>query len=297
MRSLVRPAAQPAAKNAAPITAAASRLPAIAGYTLVRRLASGRWSELFLACAASQSAQAAPDYVVKRARQTDADPALSRALLQREAQVAAAVTQPNLVSLLDADLQEDPPFLVLPFLPGQTLEQLRTGSSVSVPQSLWYVRQIAAALAALHAAGWIHGDVKPANVIVSPQGHATLIDLGLARQLDSAECRCDQWLAGDPAWMAPEAFQPSTYLTPAADLYSLGLVLFHLLLGAKRVIADPRVEAREAISDLRAIRPDVSRELAGLLSKLLAHEPLRRPSAAELVETLSRRESESLMQW
>lgn len=284
MRSLVRPAAPP-------------RLPAVYGYTLVRRLAVRRWSELFLARAAGQAEDAAPDYVVKRARQTGVDPGLSRALLGREAQIASTVCQPNLVTLLDAGLEENPPFIVLPYLPGPTLEQLPTGQATSIPQALWYVRQIAAALAALHDAGWLHGDVKPANVIISPQGHATLIDLGLARRLDSAECRCDQWLAGDPAWMAPESFQPASRLTAAADLYILGLVLFHLVQGTRQLPVDPRVNPRQAISELRTIRPDLAREPAGLLAKLLAHEPLRRPSASELVETLSRLEIESLMQW
>lgn len=284
MRSLVRPSAS-------------ARFPAVAGYTLVRRLAAGGWSELFLARAAGQAEHATPDYVVKRVRQTGVDPGLARALLQREAQIASTVAQANLVTLLDAGLAENPPFIVLPYLPGPTLEQLQIGSAISLPQALWYVRQIAAALAALHATGWLHGDVKPANVIVSPQGHATLIDLGLARRLDSAECRCDQWLAGDPGWMAPESFQPRSQLTAAADLYSIGIILFQLLQGTKPLPVEPRVNPRQAISELRTIRPDLAREPAGLLANLLAHEPLRRPSANELVETLSRLEIESLMKW
>jgi serine/threonine protein kinase len=274
-----------------------SRLPAIAGYSIVRRLAVGRWSELFLARVEGRADIAKADYVVKCVRQTSVDPAMARALLKREAQIAATIAQPNFVTLLDANLQAEPPFIVLPYLAGITLEQLQWGPAVSVPQSLWYARQIAAALAALHEANWLHGDVKPANVVVSPQGHVTLIDPGLARRLDTAECRCDQWLAGDPDWMSPESFQPGARLTAAADLYSLGLVLFRLLHGGKSLTVDPRVNPRQAISDLRVIRPDLAREPAGLLARLLAHEPLRRPSAAELVETLARLEIESLMQW
>jgi serine/threonine-protein kinase len=258
----------------------------------------GRWSELFLARSVSRGEQSAPDYVVKRARQEGVDEALSRAMLTREAQVAATIAHPNLISVLDNGLNENPPFLVLPYLPGETLqERQQSAAQTSVPQALWYARQLAAALESLHQAGWLHGDLKPANVIISAQGHATLIDLGLARQLDSAECRCDLWLAGDPAYLAPESFQPSSRLTAAADLFSLGLILFHLLQGPKTLIADPRVEPRSAISNLRAVRPDLSRDVAGLLAKLLAREPLRRPSARELVETLSRLEIESLMQW
>lgn len=286
-------------RSAAPTSrfvAAKTQFPDVLGYTLVRRLAAGPFAELFLACAASRGPNTVPDYVVKRARQTTVDPALSRALLQREAQVGVSLAQANLITVLDAGLEADPPFLVLPYLPGQTLARL-TAQAVSVPQALWYLRQIAAALEALHAAGWLHSDVKPANIVVSPQGHATLIDLGLARQLGAAECRSDLWLAGDPDWLAPESFQARAQLTPAADLYSLGLVLFAALRGPKLLEVDPRVDARRAISDLRVIRPDLGREPAALLAKLLAREPLRRPSACELVETLSRLEIESLMQW
>jgi serine/threonine protein kinase len=281
-------------RSAAPFSRA--DLPQIAGYEPVQLLATGRWFELFLCRALGQPKQAQPDYVVKRIRPNHADGALPRALLQREAQVAASASQANLVSLLDAGLDEPCPFIVLPFLPGRTLEHIRQSTGqTAVPQALWYVRQIASALAALHTAGWLHSDVKPQNVIISEQGHATLIDLGLARQLDSAECAADRWLAGDADYLAPEAFQPQRQLTAAADVYALGLVLLRLLQGAK---AKPEpIDARRTFSDLRSTRPDVSRDVAHLLAKMLAQEPLRRPTASELVETLSRLEIESLMQW
>lgn len=277
---------------------ASSAWPLIAGYEPVQLLAAGRWFELFLCRVAGQNSQSSPDYVVKRIRPNHADGNLPRALLQREAQVAASVCQPNLVSLLDAGLHEPCPFIVLPHLPGKTLEQIRqTPGQTAVPQALWYIRQVAAALAALHTAGWLHSDVKPQNVIVSEQGHATLIDLGLARQLDSAECAADRWLAGDADYLAPEAFQPQRQLTAAADIYSLGLVLLRLLQGAKANTANEAIDPRRTFSDLRTHRPDVSRDVAHLLAKMLAQEPLRRPTASELVETLSRLEIESLMQW
>ena len=274
-----------------------SLLPIIDGYELTQRLAAGRWCEMFLARASGQS-NARPDYVVKRVRESQTDEHLARALLRREAQVAAAVCQANLVSLLDARLDEDRPFVVLPFLPGRTLEQRREQpGQIAVPQALWYTRQIAVALAALHAAGWLHCDVRPQNVIVSEQGHATLIDLGLSRRLDTAECAADRWLAGTPDFLAPEAFQPQRQLTGAADVYALGLVLLRLLHGSKPVIASEPVDDRRTLSELRSQRPDVSRDVAHLLARMLAREPLRRPTAAELVVTISRLEIESLMQW
>jgi serine/threonine protein kinase len=281
-------------RSASPFSRA--NLPQISGYEPVQLLVAGRWFELFLCRAAGQSKHAQPDYVVKRIRPNHADGNLPRALLQREAQVAASASQANLISLLDAGLDESCPFIVLPSLPGKTLEHVRQSpGQTAVPQALWYIRQVAAALATLHTAGWLHSDVKPQNVIISEQGHATLIDLGLARQLDSGECAADRWLAGDADYLAPEAFQPQRQLTAAADVYALGLVLLRLLQGAKAK-SEP-IDARRTFSDLRSTRPDVSRDVAHLLAKMLAQEPLRRPTASELVETLSRLEIESLMQW
>ena len=270
-----------------------SSLPSVPGYELVRPLHSGHWFQLFQARAGGQRAGTA-DYVIKRLRE-DGTNNLPRALLTREAQVASTVSQQNLVSLLGEGLGETTPYIVLPFLSGMTLEQQRQSpGQVSVPQSLWYVRQAAAALAELHAAGWLHSDLKPANIVVSENGHATLIDLGLARRLGTAECHADRWLAGDAAYLAPEVFQPSRQLTAAVDIYSLGLVLLRLLQGSKGSPQEP-VELRRTLSDLRSFRPDVSREVAFLMGKMLAQEPMRRPSANELVEIISRLEIESLM--
>lgn len=279
-----------------PISRANLALPLIAGYEPVQLLATGRWFELLLCRVAGQPNHAPPDYVIKRIRPNHADGNLPQALLKREAQVAASVSQANLVSLLDAGLREPCPFIVLPFLPGKTLEQIRqTSGQIAVPQALWYVRQVAAALTALCSTGWLHSDVKPQNVIISEQGHATLIDLGLARQLDSAECTADRWLAGDADYLAPEAFQPKRQLTAAADIYSLGLLLLRVLQGAKAKVE--QIDPRRTFSNLRSQRPDVSRDVVHLLARMLAQEPLRRPTANELVETLSRLEIESLMQW
>lgn len=282
-------------RSAAPVIA--TSLPTVAGYQPVHRLAEGRWFELLLARVAGQSDRLPPDYVIKRVRDQHTGGELPRALLQREAQVATIVSQANLVSVLDAQLETASPFVVLPYLPGRTLEQLRRSPiQTPVPQALWYTRQIAAALAALHTTGWLHSDVKPQNVIVSDQGHATLIDLGLARRLETGECSADRWLAGDPDYLAPEAFQPQRQLTAAADIYATGLVLLRLLQGPKAVANEP-IDQRRTFSDLRINRPDVSRDVTHLLAKMLASEPLRRPTASELVETISRLEIESLMQW
>jgi serine/threonine protein kinase len=291
MPALARPSSAPARSGLG------SPWPAVLGYALVKQLAAGRWCDVYLARPYDLSCGSA-DYVVKTIRAASTEREFARALLQREATVAVNVAHPNLISLLDARFEEENPVLVFPFTPGSLLADLvRSPRPVSVPQALWYFRQAAAALAELHAQGWLHGDVKPHNLIVSDQGHVTLIDLGLARRIDSAECRADRWLAGDSEYLAPEAFIPSSQLTTAADMYSLGLTLLRLLLGDRFSSGADHPDRRKEISQLRAQRPDVSREVAALITRMTAIEPLRRPTANELVDALTRLEIESLMQW
>jgi eukaryotic-like serine/threonine-protein kinase len=292
MPALSRPVAPPARPPVA------RDRPSVPGYALVQHLATGNWFEVHRARPLMDGEASAADYAIKTIRPGIADRDFARAMLEREATVAASVWHPNLIALLDAEISGSNPFLVFPFVPGLTLARLVAGArKTAVPQALWFCRQIAAALAALHAGGWLHGDVKPQNIVVSEQGHVTLLDLGLARRLDSAECNTETWLAGDAAFLAPEAMIPGRQLTAASDIYALGLTLISLLEGEADVKHTASVDRWESISRLRAHRPDVSREVATLIAKSMALEPLRRPTAAELVTMLTRLEIDSLMQW
>lgn len=173
------------------------------------------------------------------------------------------------------------------------------GAAKSLPQSVWIARQVASALAALHAAGWLHGDVKPENVLVSPQGHATLIDLGLARKLGTRECQGGEVLAGTLAYVAPEAFLPASVLTAESDIYSLGVMLYELLTG--QPLFEELDPTAMALAHLRRVPAPVSEAaldvpppLALLVMRMLAKDPLRRPLASDVVRQLTRLEIELL---
>jgi len=297
MPSLLRPAHLAARAMRVP----SQSQPSVSGYELAGLMARGNQFEIYRARAAGQRKHESADYAIKIIRADIADRELARAILRREAKVASTVCHANLISVFDCQLapnDQQADYLVMPNLPGRTLEQLlNLPAQVPVPQALWYVRQVAEALSALHAQGWLHGDVKPANLIVSDQGHVTLIDLGLARQAGSAECRTENWLAGDAAYLSPEALIPGYQLTTAADVYSLGLSLLHLLRGEAVSSEAKLVDHWQAANDLRVSRPDVNREVATLIAKMTANEPLRRPIISELLSSISRLEIESLMQW
>jgi serine/threonine protein kinase len=221
---------------------------------------------------------------------------VAAAMLRREAAVAAEVACPHLVSVVANEGAGAAPYIVQPYLEGVTLRRLmqwraERGAASSVPLALSVCRQIATALAAMHEAGWLHGQVRPEHVIVSPRGHATLIDLTHARRLGSAECTVDGNGPHRPTYAAPETFLARAQLTAAADFYSLGIVLFEVLAGQPPFAGSARDVASaqrfQRPPELRRWRPDAPSEVSELICRLLAKEPLRRPGAERAVRWLA----------
>ncbi len=208
-------------------------------------------------------------------------------MLQREAEVGRAVSHPHLVPILGASISRSPRYLVMPWLEGSTLEAMwAAGSRVDVPTVLWIARQVAEALQALHGAGWMHGDIKPGNIFLSPKGHATLLDLGFARRKHESGSAADRCVTGTYNYMAPELTTPRLRADVHSDIYALGVVLFELLSG--RLPFRRTVAAELASQHKRAIPPDLARlaphlpsEVVRLVHQMLAKEPLRRPYPPE----------------
>ena len=145
-------------------------------------------------------------------------------LLQREAMVGQSVSHPHLVPVLTASVSEPPRLLVMPWLEGASLQaRLAAGEQFDVPKALWIARQTAEALDALHAAGWMHGDVTPGNIHVSPTGHVTLIDLSFARRRDEIGSAADRPIMGTCSYIAPEYFTSALRADIRSDIYSLGV--------------------------------------------------------------------------
>lgn len=274
-------------------------------WVCLEQVGSGRWTNLYRARPANAPAHHPADYVLKVLREDVRDVALARQTLQRDALVAGEVCHPRLAAVLATHLATPPYYLAAPFLEGITLGGLLEsleGRSESVRylplgRTLWIVRQLAEGLAELHRRGWLHGDLKPANVILNRRGEATLFDFGLARRLNSPECRAvDAWY-GTLRYAPPESFVPQRGLTAASDVYSLGLMLFELLTNVSPlagVPADdvPRAHLERPLPDLADFRRDLPRTLVQLVRQMTAKEPLRRPTDEELVRSLTRMEIE-----
>jgi serine/threonine-protein kinase len=221
-------------------------------------------------------------------------------LLAREARVGRKVAQSNLVPILAANLDDPPYFVVMPLLEGRTLaREIAGGQRPTLPLALWIARQVAEALEALDAAGWMHADVKPSNIFVSPTGHATLIDLGLARRRGENTPLCSRPIAGTLAYMAPEMILSTLAADTRSDLYSLGVTLFELLTGRLPFNGSDAAQlaaqhCQELPADLRILAPHLPTRVARLVRQMLAKEPLRRPQTPlELVERLTALEIET----
>jgi serine/threonine protein kinase len=175
----------------------------------------------------------------------------------------------------------------------------RNALPISIPLALWIVRQTAEALQALHDAGWLHGDIKPDNLLVTPQGRTTLIDFGFARRLDGDECQCGETMTGSCVYAPPEMIVAHDHLTPASDLYSLGITLFELLTGRLPMPTTDRATVvawhlRNVTHEVRDYLPHAPLRLSRLLRAMLARQPLRRPGLAELIPWLMELEVDTL---
>jgi len=241
-----------------------------------------------MGCAATQPA----DYALKFLKPHSAERPECIAMLRRECEIAQTVTQAHLLPALASHLKSAPYFMVTPYVSGASVAQLLASHvRLDVPDATWIARQTAEALAQLHRTGWIHGDVKPANVLVSPHGHVTLLDCGLARRLATHECDANDRVAGTLEYTAPELLQTGETIGASSDIYALGVSLFQMLTGQlpfHAADAHSWVEAhlQTAPLALRSIVSYLPTELATLLQSMLAKHPQHRPTAAALVSAL-----------
>jgi serine/threonine protein kinase len=264
-------------------------LPKIPGYELLARLGGGLLTAVFAARHVATDSACA----VKVIREDWEDQVTAVKLLQREARACLAVQHPRLVRLREAHVTRAPYFLVLELLGGESLRRrLRRDWRLDVPTALWVARQTAEALAALHRAGFVHGDVKPDNLRLLGDGNAVLLDLGFAhRPGENAAIVRRGYVLGTVDYLAPELCAAVPADGPACDLFSLGVCLFELLTG--RLPYPPgsidetiRRHELEPPEDVRGQLPGLHPGLARLVSRLLARKPADRPTAHALVPQL-----------
>jgi eukaryotic-like serine/threonine-protein kinase len=202
---------------------------------------------------------------------------------EREAHAAAGLSHPNIVCIFDYGANEGRPYLVLEHLPGGTLaNRLESKGPLDDFEAHAVAHDIAAALGHAHAAGIVHRDVKPSNVIFDEHGHAKLTDFGISRSSHETTMTGAGGFLGTAAYMAPEQASGETSVGPAADVYSFGVILFQMLTGRLPFEADSPLELalKHRMSPppaVQTIRPDAPGHLATLVAEALRKEPTARP--------------------
>jgi eukaryotic-like serine/threonine-protein kinase len=216
--------------------------------------------------------------------------AAARRRFAREAQAAAAVVHEHVIPIYNVETDGDMPYLVMQFVPGHSLQtRVDEHGPLAIKEVLRLARQAAAGLAAAHAQGVVHRDVKPANILLEESVDRVLIsDFGLARTVDDATLTRTGTLAGTPHYMSPEQASGQS-VDRRSDLFSLGSVIYFMCTGRPPYRAESPMAVLNRICHephrpVDEVNPDVPIELAELVDRLLAKDPARRFANATEVE-------------
>lgn len=211
---------------------------------------------------------------------------------QQEAQRAAEISHPNLVALYALGNMEDAPYLVAEYLSAGSLwERLDREGALAVDEALAIAIAVATGVEAYHIHGLLHGDLKPQNVLFTKGGGVKVADGGMGRVLEAALVKGEAPLREPVAYLTPEevAGQP---LTPASDVYALGLIFYEMLTGHPPFLGDSPSDTalfhlRQDPPPIQGQNPRVPAPLARIVHKMLAKDPRGRyPSAQQLHQIL-----------
>jgi serine/threonine-protein kinase len=207
--------------------------------------------------------------------------------LLREPRLLATLNHPNIVAILTAEKQERVFFIVMEFVPGETLESIiAKRGALDLPAVLDYTCQICNALDHAHRYGVLHRDLRPSNVIVSDSGLLKVADFGTSRFLEIAAHGTT--VIGSPPYMAPEQFRGKAVF--ASDLYSLGVTMFQMLTGALPYETPSpadleRLLRGELLAEARSRNPKVPKAINDIVLRAMAPDVANRyQRASELLD-------------
>jgi hypothetical protein len=206
----------------------------------------------------------------------------------REGRLAARLQHPHTISVFDVVLHDDAPWLVMEYLPSRTLGALLDVEGPIEPRRAADIgTQIADGLAAAHAAGIVHRDIKPGNVLIGGDGQVKITDFGVSRAADDVQLTRTGMIAGTPAFLAPEIARGRTP-TSAADVFALGSTLYAAVEGLPPFGLDDNAYALlYAVGEGRVTPPRQAGLLADPLMRMLRKDPTERPSAEEVRDELA----------
>src|SRR3954469_17744496 len=250
-------------------------------YKIIKKIGAGGMADVY--CAEDQTLGRQVAIKILNDRHAGDEQFVER--FRREAQNAAGLNHPNIVSIFDRGQAEDTYYIAMEFLDGRALKELvvRNGPT-PIPIAIDYARQILQALAFAHRHGIVHRDIKPHNIVVGPDGRLKVTDFGIARSGASQMTEAGS-IVGTAQYLSPEQARGAP-VDPRSDLYSLGIVMYEMLTGSVPFTGDAPVEI--AMKHLSAVpespsrtRDEVGPDLDAVVMRALAKDPDHRYASAE----------------
>ena len=258
-------------------------------YEVRSLLGAGGMGEVYLAYDQDLEREVAIKVLREGAEET---PERVRRFVQ-EAKAASALNHPNVATVFEIGSQDGLRFIAMELIPGESLRDRLRNGALPIDAAISLGMQIASGVAAAHHAGIVHRDLKPENVIVRPDGYAKVLDFGLAKLRQSRDSDAATLLKtasgmtmGTLGYMAPEQLSGSD-VTPAADVFSLGVVLYEMIAGRRPFEGATATEVATAILTKSPKPLNAPGKLTGIISRALSKKAEDRyPTASEMLEDL-----------
>jgi eukaryotic-like serine/threonine-protein kinase len=250
-------------------------------YVIERKLGSGGMADVYLA----EDQELGRRVALKLLDDRHASDEQFVERFRREAQSAAGLNHPSIVSIFDRGYAEGTYYIAMEYLDGRTLKELLVKNGPTpVPIAIDYARQILGALAFAHRNGIVHRDIKPHNIVVGGDGRLKVTDFGIARSGASQMTEAGS-IVGTAQYLSPEQARGAP-VDPRSDIYSLGIVLYEMLTGKVPFTGDTPVEiAMKHLSQVpeppSELRPDIPHDLDAVVMRALAKDPEQRYATAE----------------
>jgi eukaryotic-like serine/threonine-protein kinase len=258
-------------------------------YKLEAKLGSGGMSTVYLARDSTLDRQVAVK-VMHREMSEQADQ-LQR--FRQEARAVAKLSHPNVVAVIDAGEDGGHPYIVFEYVEGETLKQrINRVGALDAQEALAYAIEVARGLTVAHARNMVHRDIKPQNVLIDSEGRAKLTDFGISRQLEQDGMTATGRVLGTTDYVAPEQAMGHP-VDQRSDVYSLGVVLYEMLVGQVPFQADSQVgvamkHVNEELPDVQQRRPEISAAAAMVVERATAKDPAERyQKVGELIDDLA----------
>src|SRR3954449_1555014 len=251
-------------------------------YKILKKIGAGGMADVY--CAEDQTLGRQVAIKILNDRHAGDEQFVER--FRREAQNAAGLNHPNIVSIYDRGEAEGTYYIAMEFLDGRSLKELIVARGPSpIPVAIGYARQVLAALRFSHRNGIVHRDIKPHNVIVDAEGRIKVTDFGIARAGAASQMTEAGSIIGTAQYLSPEQARGAP-VDQTSDLYSVGVLLYELLTGTVPFTGDTPVEiAMKHLSQIpeppSVKRPEVPADLDAIVLRALAKDPADRYASAE----------------